>query len=312
MVAEGLRLESFVQKFSTQEFKDTHVSRILQEITGQEGNVEAIADRYNASNSEQKANLHSCLVDVDHWDWRVTTAGIEIICNHFLNGIDPNNLRLLQMFFGKIVLALSRLCEPRVLHLGFFGGPGVGKSTCAVQIVQAVLLGRFEAGVNESLKKQMGCQRYEDERLQAMASIELTGSYIYINCTDRMTPAALQGEVKEQTKSSGGLITIYHYDEVDKLGVMMPAVRREFMGKFQLLVQGDITNKQWFPKGTPPDERVAPYISVHIWSGNLGWGQRASHLQARNELHHALKEIVKSKKFESSRMPEVSHIIPLS
>jgi hypothetical protein len=103
MDVECMRLESFVQNFTTQEFKDTHVSRILHKVTGHEGRVEDIAGIYSTCNPQQKENLRRLLADKDHWDWRITTDGIDFICNYFLQGIDPNNLRLLQKFFGMIV-----------------------------------------------------------------------------------------------------------------------------------------------------------------------------------------------------------------
>jgi hypothetical protein len=310
MMSDGQRLAWFTQNFMSNEFKGTHVPAILLDCTGQHGTIDSIEELYDDSDESQKANLRQGLTDVNHWAWRVTSDGIKAICNNFLEGIDPRNVKLLQDAFEKLVLALSQLCEPRVLHLGFFGPPGVGKSTGAIQIVQAVLLGRFGAGRNASLGMQLQRQDYADERLMAMAELEPTDNYLFFNCTDTMTPAWMQGAFKEQFGEPSGL-KICHWDEVDKIGAMCNVPRKKFMGVFQHINEGVIGDKKWFPTGTAAEDRVAPHVLVHVWSGNINWSFGADHQQAQHEVYLGLVGTVQSQKFDCSRMPEVSHIIPL-
>ena len=319
MLDEGTRLQIFVRDFTGCDFQETCAPQIIKACCGdQGGTLEDIGILWEGYDASQKASLHRELTNKDNWAWHATAEGIRIICTHFLCGLSDESVCKLQNIFGKIILDLANLQAPKSYHVGFFGTTGAGKSTSAIQVVEAIILGRFGAGSNRALatelEKMQGAS-HTAPKVQVLVDKPRSANYILVAITAKMTEAALLKVVRENLAMAdvlSSLVVIIHYDEVDKLGAMTDAKRTEFMGVFQQLLMGELTDRRWFPTGTDPDDRHVPHVFIHVWSGNIPFSETVAHSVACQEIRAGLENTVKYPKiFDCTRMPELAHIVPL-
>lgn len=328
MLSQGKMLSVFVLCYMSQDFIDGVMFGILQRagyigaagVTAIAG-IAAIYDSISDRNAQDLFRRE--LTNVNHWHWRITEEGIASICKHFLVGILPQAIERIINFCRALLFDMAALCQPQVAHIAFFGPPGVGKSTSAPLILQAIFLGRFGAGSNSKLDAQINKMKRAlrcDGRIAELFKQPDCFNYIHNQLTDSTTPKKLKDTIKVsilQMDCTKFLVGIFHHDEFDKVGAMSTTKKTSFFGCFQCLCQSDIVgDKGYYPTGTDPAARTIAHTSIHIESGNIHWISdiHQDYLKAVNEVATKVEAIVdyNGKMLDSGRLAEHMNIVLLT
>jgi len=316
MVSNGVLLGAVVRGTMKDDFLNSveFATMLRPEYQGFAGAEARKSIRQCYDSRTDKLSLRSNLTKKANLKWHLTVGGINSICNFFLTGIDDANVATLRRFLELIVDDLILLKPAKALHLGFFGLPGVGKSTASIAILQAVLFGSFRAAENNAFKglldKQAKLKSIPDGIREIMSRPQ-TPTYIYIHITPTFTPTELKNRVKEQyrapqlasdTSTLDDVICIPHFDEVDKVGAMAPTNRKKLVGTLQDIAEGR------FPAIL---DNTSHHFKVCAWSGNFTpLNVRQPHEGLQSDVQRQAKDMF-GDKFTEMRFPIAKNIVLL-
>ena len=317
MVSNGVLLGAVVRGTMKDDFLNSvEFAKMLRpEYQGFAGAEARKSIRQCYDSRTDKLSLRSNLTKKANLKWHLTVDGINSICNFFLTGIDDANVATLRRFLELIVDDLILLKPAKALHLGFFGLPGVGKSTASIAILQAVLFGSFRAAENNAFKGLLDKQRAMlmsiPDGIREIMSMPQTPTYIYIHVTPTFTPTQLSTRVKEQykapqlasdTSTLHDVICIPHFDEVDKVGAMAPAKRNQLVGKLQDIAEGNFSTIL---------DNTSHHFKVCAWSGNFTpLNVRLPHEDLQSDVQLQAKDMF-GDKFTENRFPIAKNIVLL-
>ena len=308
-------LVAFVRDVMSKDFQATHLAKILQRVNPQvPSGVDAlkwIERVYMAALPHQQAELVCELTHCDHR--RLSNEAIKQKCKGYLLTVNDLQIDALAQFLEKVLDDMAGVGKERThYHLAFKGPKGVGKSTSTIMLLQDILNGKFHAGLNETLQRDMSKLELETEQSYC--------NYIYIPLDD-LTEAGLRNSFKEQIQhvDTGTIVTIIHLEECDKLSAKKPSTNqqdRKFMASLQSLVENNYNDNKWFPSGTTT--RRIPQVTIFVWTGNIFWNGALDLTQARDlqsaraSVHRQLKGYLTEKFADGGcRMPQQENFILL-
>ena len=329
-MSEGYLLRAVVRGLMSDEFLESAdlVMALESHYKGPSGDdaVTAIAEIYNdMPDQNAKKQLRGKLLKADKLRRRFTREGIKEIAEFYLLGIEDDNIKRIQVFFGTLVEHLLLFKEKKTFHFAGAGLPGVGKSTALIAIVQLILFGKIGSGDNEALgrllEQQKQCLAKLPESIRGMV-INPTPNGVYIQCDPgTMTATRLQAAIREQLPTINlrhpnanleAVICGIFLDEIDLLGTMKPKDKKDkLVAQLADLTEGNLTSPGWHRTEDRVTHRVTHHIKVFGWIGNIcPHNPRSSALAQRQSVVGQMKDFL-SGKFTPERLPSALNCILL-